>query len=97
MNNYVIRKKAVKDLESIWIYTFENWSEKQADRYYQLIIEEIEYISKNKDSGKSAMHIKKGYRYSKVKSHLIFYRLNRFEQVEIVRILHQSMDIDSKF
>jgi toxin ParE1/3/4 len=37
--------EAVKDLEEIWIYTKETWSIDQADRYYQLIIDEVEYIS----------------------------------------------------
>ena len=30
--------KAVEDLSSIWRYTFQEWSEKQADEYYQMLI-----------------------------------------------------------
>jgi toxin ParE1/3/4 len=92
---YNISKKAVSDLEEIWLYTVENWSIEQADRYYSLIFDEIDFICKNIDSGKSMSHIRKGYRASKVKSHLIFYRVTN-DVVEIIRILHQQMDIDSR-
>ncbi|WP_288369658.1 type II toxin-antitoxin system RelE/ParE family toxin [uncultured Algoriphagus sp.] len=55
MNNssYRISQKAIEDLESIWVYTFQNWSKEQADRYYKLIIQEIEYLAKDPFSGKS--------------------------------------------
>ncbi|WP_375303811.1 type II toxin-antitoxin system RelE/ParE family toxin [Niastella sp. OAS944] len=36
-----------------------------------------------------------GYRASKVKSHLIFYRIVN-DVVEIIRILHEQMDIDNR-
>ena len=92
---YVISKKAVSDLEEIWLYTVEKWSIEQADRYYSLIFDEINFICKNVSTGKSLDHVRKGYRASKVKSHLIFYRVIN-DIVEIVRILHERMDIDSR-
>jgi len=94
--SYRISEKAVEDLEKVWVYTYENWSVKQADRYYNLIINEIEFITDNFMSGKSMEHIKKGYRASKVKSHLIFYRKYNESQIEVIRILHQSMDIENR-
>jgi hypothetical protein len=33
----ILRQKAIDDLNEIWAYTFENWSEKQADRYYSTL------------------------------------------------------------
>jgi toxin ParE1/3/4 len=32
-----LRQKAIDDLKDIWDYTFEKWSEKQADTYYSTI------------------------------------------------------------
>ena len=92
---FVISKKVVTDLEEIWLYTFENWSVSQADRYYNLIFDEINYICKNRTAGKSMEHVRKGYRASKVKSHLIFYRVLN-NTIEIIRILHERMDIDNR-
>lgn len=49
---YKISVKASEDIENVWLYTFENWSLEQADRYVNLIFDEIEYLSENPTSGK---------------------------------------------
>jgi toxin ParE1/3/4 len=92
---YTISEKANEDINNIWLYTFENWSQEQADRYYNLIMEEIEFVAQNFESGKSMEHIRVGYRAAKVKSHIIFYRKSQKNVVEIIRILHQRMDIEN--
>lgn len=33
MPKYILTNKAVEDLSTIWNYTFEVWSETQADKY----------------------------------------------------------------
>jgi toxin ParE1/3/4 len=92
---FIFSKKAVADLEEIWLYTVKKWSVEQADRYYNLIVDEINYICKNSSAGKSMEHVRKGYRASKVKSHLIFYRVLN-GTLEVIRILHEQMDIESR-
>ena len=92
---FVISKKVVSDLEEIWLYTVEKWSVQQADRYYNLIFNEINYISKNSNAGKSMEHVRKNYRASKVKSHLIFYRVIN-GTIEVIRILHERMDMENR-
>jgi toxin ParE1/3/4 len=96
INKYRISEQAIDDLNDIWTYTFHKWSKEQADRYYDLIIEEIEFIADNFMTGKSAEQTRKSYRYAKIKSHLMFYRKVENEVVEIVRILHQRMDIKKR-
>ena len=93
---YQLSNKAVLDLQEIWLYTFEKWSVEQADRYYNLIIGEIEFICKNIHAGKAMNHVREGYRVSKVKSHLIFYRISNEQIIEVIRILHESMDIPNR-
>lgn len=94
---YKISHEANRDIENIWVYTFENWSLEQADRYISLILDEIEYLTKNPHSGKDYSHVRKGYFQSQVKSHFIFYKINlKDEQIEIIRVLHQRMDIESR-
>ena len=92
---FVISKIAVSDLEDIWLYTVGNWSVEQADRYYNLIFDEVNFICRNINTGKSIEHVRKGYRASKVKSHLIFFRVKN-DTVEIIRILHEQMDIKNR-
>jgi toxin ParE1/3/4 len=88
---------ASRDIESIWLYTYENWSIEQADRYVNLIVDEIEYVAEKPESGFDVSSIRQGYFRTKIKSHLIFYKIDqKNEIVEIIRILHQSMDIENR-
>ena len=96
MSAYIISEKALEDINNIWIYTAENWSVEQADRYYNLIIDEIEYIVANFEMARDSENIRKSYKYSKVKSHLIFYRISNEQIIEVIRILHESMDIPNR-
>lgn len=89
-----VSSEALSDLEKIWIYTREKWSKEQADRYYSLLIDEIQFLQSNDYTGKSAEYIRPGYRVSFVKSHIIFYKVFDDQKLEIIRILHQSVNID---
>lgn len=94
---YILSKEAIYDLENLWLYTFENWSVEQADRYFNLLMNEIDYLTEFPKSGKDYNEIRKGYYRAKVKSHFIFYKINlKNREVEIIRILHQQMDIESR-
>ncbi|UQD56537.1 type II toxin-antitoxin system RelE/ParE family toxin [Flavobacterium sp. K5-23] len=96
MSEYIISEKALEDINNIWIYTAENWSVEQANRYYNLIIDEIEYIVDNFEMGRDFGKIKKSYKYSKVKSHLIFFRKDKTNVIEVVRVLCERMDIENR-
>ena len=96
MPEYIISEKALEDINTIWIYTAENWSVEQADRYYNLIIDEIEYIIDNLDMARDFGNIRKSYKYSKVKSHLIFFKKDKSNEIEVVRVLHERMDIENR-
>jgi len=94
---FKITSLASQDLENIWLYTFENWSIERADRYLNLIIDEIEYVAQKPDSGFDFSSVREGYYRSRIKSHFIFYRIDqKNDMVEIIRILHQRMDIENK-
>lgn len=94
---YRITTIASQDLENIWLYTFENWSIEQADRYLNLIIDEIEYVAQKPNSGFDFSSVRQGYFRSRIKSHIIFYRIDqKNDLIEIIRILHQNMDIENR-
>jgi len=94
MMSYRISEKAIADLEQIWLYTFNKWSKEQADRYYHLIIQEIEFIAAHFHLSRKVNHIRDGYRVTKVKSHLIFLS-KAGDFIEVIRIMHESMDVES--
>ncbi len=53
MAEYKLTNKAVEDLSKIWDYTFEVWSEKQADKYFDSLISNCQEIAGNPDLGKN--------------------------------------------
>lgn len=97
MTKYKISNEAGKDLEKIWLYTFETWSREQADRYLKQIFEEIEYITVNPMHGQDFNYLRVGYLKAKVKHHFIFYTIDKKDSlVNIIRILHQKMNIENR-
>lgn len=94
---YRFSSKAKFDINFIWIYTFENWSHEQADKYYNQIVAGIQYLSDNPEIGRDFTHDGKAYKFTKVNSHLIFYRAISESKIEVIRILHKRMDIENRF
>jgi len=96
MPSYKLTNKAVADLSKIWEYTFEVWSEKQADKYYDGLISNCEEIAENPDLGKNYKGISKQLFGIKSNRHIIFYRTLNKDYVEITRILHERMDLKKR-
>ncbi len=89
---YLFSPKAKVDLEGIWLYTYETWSLAQADRYYNQIINACESLADDPEQGQNANNIRSRYRRFMIGKHFIFYRKTS-DGIEIIRILHQQMDI----
>ncbi len=96
MANYSLTRKAVGDLSEIWNYTCFTWSEKKADLYYQMLLNNFQDIAENRVIGKNYEGIIKNIFGIRAGSHIIFYRKVATDQVEIVRILHNRMDLKSR-
>lgn len=84
---------ALEDLNSIIEYTKTNWSEIQAKKYYRILIDEIYSLLENFDNGRSMNQLRIGYKSFKVKSHIVFYKKDSMGNIEIIRILHQKMEV----
>ncbi len=93
MAKYQLTNKAVADLNGIWEYTLENWSENQADKYYELLLDICGDIAKNPEIGKNYNGIKSELFGLKAIRHVIFYRKSQNNPIEITRILHERMDL----
>jgi len=96
MAKYKLTNKAVADLSKIWEYTYEVWSEKQADKYYDILISNCQEIADNPDLGKIYNGISKQLLGVKVNKHIIFYRTINESYIEITRILHERMDLKKR-
>ncbi len=96
MAKVVLRQEAIDDLNDIWDYTFEKWSEKQADKYYATIKLACNGIGKNPDVGKEYYGISKSLLGLKSGKHIIFYQLLSDDKIEVIRILHERMDLKNR-
>ncbi len=92
MLELVIRPRARRDLKGIWKYTLKEWGSAQADKYLQNIDREIGGLPEFPDIGIPYEHIRAGYRALHVEHHLVFY-LRTKRTLEIVRVLHEAMDV----
>jgi len=97
MAKYHLTKKAVEDLTEIWNYTYEEWSETQADAYYFLLLNSCQALADNPKRGKKYDIVIENLLGYKSNQHIIFYLILSKSEIEIVRILHGSMDLKSKF
>jgi toxin ParE1/3/4 len=96
MAKVILRQEAINDLNNIWIYTFEEWSETQADQYYNTLKFACKQVGLNPDMGKHYNAINKNLLGLKIGKHIIFYHIFSKDQIEIIRILHERMDLKSK-
>jgi toxin ParE1/3/4 len=98
MANFRISKKAVVDLDGIWAYTLRNWSEEQADKYYNLLRGTIIKLAEIQDfPGRQYDFVRPNLWGFHVGHHVIFYKKQRNGLIFIVRILHEKMDYPRHF
>ncbi|CAG5080488.1 type II toxin-antitoxin system RelE/ParE family toxin [Parvicella tangerina] len=96
MANYKLTNKAVQDLTNIWDYTFDKWSEDQADKYYNLLLDTCRDIANNPKLGKNYEGVRPDLFGLKTNRHIVFYRKLDDSIVEITRILHDRMDLKNR-
>ncbi len=94
MTELVIRPRAQDDLKGIWRYSFEQWGEARANRYLRDLEREIKGLLDFPELGVSYGHAREGYRALHVHRHLVFYRILK-GRLEVVRVLHEVMQVDN--
>lgn len=96
MAKVIFRQKAINDLNNIWNYTFEKWSENQADTYYETIKFACKEIGANPNIGLEYPAVSTNLLGLKTGRHIIFYQLISGNEIEIIRILHERMDLKNR-
>ena len=96
MAKFNFTNRAVNDLTEIWDYTVEEWSENQAEKYYNLIMASCMDLANNPKLGKSYDIVTLNVLGYKCGQHIIFYREILKNEIEIARVLHGMMDLKSK-
>ncbi|MFB8003686.1 type II toxin-antitoxin system RelE/ParE family toxin [Nocardia sp. NPDC056000] len=93
MSRYLLSPAAQTDLEEIYDYTRSRWDLARAEDYIRALQHAIERAAADPRIGRECDEIRPGYRKLPAGSHVLFYRLTD-GAADIVRILHQRMDVD---
>lgn len=94
--SFHLTNKAKADLIDIAHYTDEQWGRQQRNKYLAQIDAVFHDLGDMPHQGTACDDIRRGYRKFRVGKHIIFYRLIEASHIEIVRILHGSMDVKSR-
>jgi len=91
MKSLVFSPAAQSDMEAIWDYTVEHWGLDQADCYTDDIRDACHDLASSRRRGRP-VDVRPGYLKYPVGSHIVFFR-DHGDQLEVVRVLHGSMDV----
>jgi toxin ParE1/3/4 len=87
-----VSREARADLKGIFEYTQQTWGRAQADKYLGMIERACYFLAKHPTSGRACDEFVPGLKCYPAGKHYIFYR-NREDTIEVVRVLHQAMDV----
>jgi toxin ParE1/3/4 len=93
VSRYTLSPRAQSDVDEIWDYTLARWNRDQAEAYLRKIKAAIEVVAIDPLRGRACDEVRAGYRKHPAGSHVLFYR-TMSDGINIVRILHQSMDFE---
>lgn len=85
-------REARADLRNIDNYTYQTWGRAQADKYVEMIEKGCHLLAKHPTLGRSQDEFFPGLKKYPIGKHYIFYRMTD-EGIEVIRVLHQAMDI----
>ena len=96
MSRYSLAPRAQRDIGAIWDYTAKRWDVEQADRYVLELRHIIQMVADDPRKRRACDDIRLGYWKYPANSHMIFFCVTR-DGIEIMRVLHQSMDYARHF
>lgn len=89
---FTLTPKADDDMAGIWHYTYETWGITQADRYIDQLHRCFAGLADQRLVG-SAYPQRLGYWQYLCQRHVIFFRKSDNTSIEIIRVLHERMDL----
>ncbi|MCG2635379.1 MAG: type II toxin-antitoxin system RelE/ParE family toxin [Gammaproteobacteria bacterium] len=93
MTLFKLSARAKSDLKNIARQTQKQWGRQQRNVYLKQFDVVFAMLAQSPEIGKEIDFVRAGYRKFPQASHVIFYRLGSESRVEIIRILHKSMDV----
>lgn len=95
MSLFLVSNAARADMKNIAAYTQKRWGAEKRRNYIKSLDLTFHFLAENPVSGTPCDYIVSGLRKHSHESHTIFYE-NRESSIFIVRVLHKSMDVESR-
>ena len=97
MPKFTLTGKAKSDLKDIARFTQKRWGREQRNKYLASLDDSFRRLAENPSIGKDCSEVKEGYHKFPTGSHVIYYHCPEKSQLQIVRVLHESMDVERQF
>ena len=82
------------EIKRIWVYTKENWGDRQADRYVTGMYDALQALGKNRMSQRTMPDENlKGVYFFRYEHHYVFFKEVTSKCIGVILILHESMDV----
>lgn len=91
VSTYLLTPEAEKDLEDIWLYSYETWSEHQANRYIEILEDTFVRLSYMPEQARELLDFDPPVRIFPSAKHIIIYRIAG-RAIVIIRVLGARQD-----
>ncbi|WRQ44977.1 type II toxin-antitoxin system RelE/ParE family toxin [Rhodobacterales bacterium FZCC0083] len=91
VSTYLLTPEAEKDLEDIWLYSYETWSETQANRYIEILEDTFVRLSYMPEQARELLDFDPPVRIFPSAKHIIIYRIAG-RAIVIIRVLGARQD-----
>ena len=96
MKAFVLTHNAKTDLRAIALFTQDRWGVEQRNLYIKQLDETFHSLGNLPALGNCCDEIMPGYRKFPLGSHVIYYKSGVSSVIEIIRILHKRMDVETQ-
>ncbi|MBL8949126.1 MAG: type II toxin-antitoxin system RelE/ParE family toxin [Myxococcaceae bacterium] len=86
-----LTRAARRDLVDIGAFTLDRWGDAQLEKYLRQLDARLHAIARHPEHGRPCDEVRPGLMKVREGRHVIFYR-SKNQRVEVVRVLHASMD-----
>jgi toxin ParE1/3/4 len=90
---YDLTRAARQDIRGIWVYTAEQWGERQADRYTGRLETCFGRIAEGRARSQSFSERYPQVRVTRCEHHYVFYVQPEGQKPLIIAVLHERMDM----
>jgi plasmid stabilization system protein ParE len=90
---YDITPAARHDIRGIWVYTAEQWGERQADRYMGRLETCFQALAEGRTRSRSSSDPFPQVRVTRCQHHYVFYVHPEGQKPLVIAVLHERMDM----